>query len=272
MLRIFKQRWNRNAPCPSRQPHWKCSQLPPITNPSPSGSLPMYEALTAVRWSTRWWNGAARRGRTAGLARQAHCLSHHARIPAVFRAVLAGRPAAAAGNPRSRTDRLSLAQKGACPMTGWLIAGGILLLLAGLLFTPAVLHLTLQDNAPPVIRLSFLGIPLYRSDRKQSTAKRSAKHKRNEPKTNIFFQEKETETDRGRTPQSFRMVRLTARCSFEYPEGASPPHQTHSFPTRFYLYWRWQLGCGRMCGRIRQVEYRSLSLSGSAGNGLFRCL
>ena len=34
-------------------------------------------------------------------------------------------------------------------MTGWLIAGGILLLLAGLLFTPAVLHLTLQDNAPP---------------------------------------------------------------------------------------------------------------------------
>ena len=26
-------------------------------------------------------------------------------------------------------------------MTGWLIAGGILLLLAGLLFTPAVLHL-----------------------------------------------------------------------------------------------------------------------------------
>ena len=63
-------------------------------------------------------------------------------------------------------------------MTGWLIAGGILLLLAGLLFTPAVLHLTLQDNAPPVIRLSFLGIPLYRSDRKQSTAKRSAKHKK----------------------------------------------------------------------------------------------
>ena len=51
-------------------------------------------------------------------------------IPAVFRAVLAGRPATAAGNPRSRTDRLSLAQKGAYPMTGWLIAGGILLLLA----------------------------------------------------------------------------------------------------------------------------------------------
>ena len=67
-------------------------------------------------------------------------------------------------------------------MTGWLIAGGILLLLAGLLFTPAVLHLTLQDNAPPVIRLSFLGIPLYRSDRKQSTAKRSAKHKKKRTK------------------------------------------------------------------------------------------
>lgn len=69
-------------------------------------------------------------------------------------------------------------------MTGWLIAGGILLLLAGLLFTPAVLHLTLQDNAPPVIRLSFLGIPLYRSDRKQSTAKRSAKHKKKRTKRN----------------------------------------------------------------------------------------
>lgn len=156
-------------------------------------------------------------------------------------------------------------------MTGWLIAGGILLLLAGLLFTPAVLHLTLQDNAPPVIRLSFLGIPLYRSDRKQHAAKRSAKHKKKRTKkTNILFQEKET--DRGRTPQSFRMVRLAARCLLKYLQRASLPHQTHSFPTRFYLYWRWQLGCGRMCGRIRQVEHRTLSLSGSAGNGLFRCL
>ena len=87
-------------------------------------------------------------------------------------------------------------------MTGWLIAGGILLLLAGLLFTPAVLHLTLQDNAPPVIRLSFLGIPLYRSDRQAQ--------KETNQKTNILFQEKETETDRYRTPQSFRMVRLAA--------------------------------------------------------------
>ena len=67
-------------------------------------------------------------------------------------------------------------------MTGWLIAGGILLLLAGLLFTPAVLHLTLQDNAPPVIRLSFLGIPLYRSDRKQHAAKRSVQHKKKRTK------------------------------------------------------------------------------------------
>ena len=155
-------------------------------------------------------------------------------------------------------------------MTGWLIAGGILLLLAGLLFTPAVLHLTLQDNAPPVIRLSFFGLSLYRSDRKQHAAKRSAKHKKK--RTKKLFQEKETETDRCRKPQSFRMVRLAARCLRKYLQRASPPHQMHSFPTRFYLYWRWQLGCGRMCGRIRQVEYRTLSLSGSAGNGLFRCL
>lgn len=67
-------------------------------------------------------------------------------------------------------------------MTGWLIAGGILLLLAGLLFTPAVLHLTLQDNAPPMIRLSFFGLSLYRSDRKQHAAKRSAKHKKKRTK------------------------------------------------------------------------------------------
>ena len=152
-------------------------------------------------------------------------------------------------------------------MTGWLIAGGILLLLAGLLFTPAVLHLTLQDNAPPVIRLSFLGIPLYRSDRKQPTAKRSAKHKKKRTKKKPSSSHKKKQTD-----SSFQMVRLAARCLLKYLQRASPPHQMHSFPTRFYLYWRWQLGCGRMCGRIRQVEYRSLSLSGSAGNGLFRCL
>lgn len=79
-------------------------------------------------------------------------------------------------------------------MTGWLIAGGILLLLAGLLFTPAVLHLTLQDNAPPVIRLSFLGIPLYRSDRKQPTAKRSAKHK-TKKKSSSSHKKKQSDTE-----------------------------------------------------------------------------
>ena len=79
-------------------------------------------------------------------------------------------------------------------MTGWLIAGGILLL-AGLLFPPAVLHLTLQDNAPPVIRLSFLGIPLYRSDRKQSTAKRSAKHKKKRTKKKPSASHKKKQTD-----------------------------------------------------------------------------
>ena len=261
MLRIFKQRWNRNAPCPSRQPHWKCSRLPPITSPSPSGSLPMYEALTAVPSSTRWWN--------EGCSKRANGWTCPASpLPTAPRPHSCG----VLGCPRwtrSRTDRLSLAQKGACPMTGWLIAGGILLLLAGLLFTPAVLHLTLQDNAPPVIRLSFLGIPLYRSDRKQSTAKRSAKHKKKRTKKQTSSSKKKKQKQ---TEEERRMVRLAARCLLKYLQRASPPHQMHSFPTRFYLYWRWQLGCGRMCGRIRQVEYRTLSLSGSTGNGLFRCL
>lgn len=82
-------------------------------------------------------------------------------------------------------------------MTGWLIAGGILLLLAGLLFTPAVLHLTLQDNAPPVIRLSFFGLSLYRSDRKQHAAKRSAKHKKKRTKkqTSSSKKKKQKQTD-----------------------------------------------------------------------------
>lgn len=80
-------------------------------------------------------------------------------------------------------------------MTGWLIAGGILLLLAGLLFTPAVLHLTLQDNAPPVIRLSFLGIPLYRSDRKQHAARRSAKHKKKQTKKKSSSSHKKKQTN-----------------------------------------------------------------------------
>ena len=154
-------------------------------------------------------------------------------------------------------------------MTGWLIAGGILLLLAGLLFTPAVLHLTLQDNAPPVIRLSFLGIPLYRSDRKQHAAKRSAKHKKKRTKKQTSSskkkKQKQTEEERRSLSEWFDLLH-------DALQRASPPHQMHSFPTRFYLYWRWQLGCGSLCGRIRQVEHCTLSLSGSAGNGLFRCL
>ena len=95
-------------------------------------------------------------------------------------------------------------------MTGWLIAGGILLLLAGLLFTPAVLHLTLQDNAPPVIRLSFLGIPLYRSDRKQSTAKRSAKHKKKRTKKQTSSskkkKQKQTEEERRSLSEWFDLL------------------------------------------------------------------
>ena len=69
-------------------------------------------------------------------------------------------------------------------MTGWLIAGGILLLLAGLLFTPAVLHLTLQDNAPPMIRLSFFGLSLYRSakHKKKRTKKQTSSSKKKKQK------------------------------------------------------------------------------------------
>ena len=95
-------------------------------------------------------------------------------------------------------------------MTVWLIAGGSLLLLAGLLFTPAVLHLTLQDNAPPVIRLSFLGIPLYRSDRKQSTAKRSAKHKKKRTKKQTSSskkkKQKQTEDERRSLSEWFDLL------------------------------------------------------------------
>lgn len=70
-------------------------------------------------------------------------------------------------------------------MTGWLIAGMILFLLAGLLFTPAVLHLTVQDNALPVIRLSFLGIPLYRSGqaKPESPSRRSRSKKKRKQKS-----------------------------------------------------------------------------------------
>lgn len=100
-------------------------------------------------------------------------------------------------------------------MTGWLIAGGILLLLAGLLFTPAVLHLTLQDNAPPVIRLSFLGIPLYRSDRKQHAAKRSAKHKKKRTKkqTSSSKKKKQKQTEEERRSLSEWFDLLHDACS-----------------------------------------------------------
>ena len=130
-------------------------------------------------------------------------------------------------------------------MTGWLIAGGILLLLAGLLFTPAVLHLTLQDNAPPVIRLSFLGIPLYRSDRKQSTAKRSAKHKKKRTKKQTSSskkkKQKQTEEERRSLSEWFDLLhdalssirkglrRLTKRIRFRhvsiYIGGGVPVNQ-----------------------------------------------
>ena len=100
-------------------------------------------------------------------------------------------------------------------MTGWLIAGGILLLLAGLLFTPAVLHLTLQDNAPPVIRLSFLGIPLYRSDRKQPTAKRSVQHKKKRTKkqTSSSKKKKKKQTEEERRSLSEWFDLLHDACS-----------------------------------------------------------
>ena len=100
-------------------------------------------------------------------------------------------------------------------MTGWLIAGGILLLLAGLLFTPAVLHLTLQDNAPPVIRLSFFGLSLYRSDRKQHAAKRSAKHKKKRTKkqTSSSKKKKQKQTEEERRSLSEWFDLLHDACS-----------------------------------------------------------
>lgn len=70
-------------------------------------------------------------------------------------------------------------------MTGWLILFCILLLLAGILFVPAVLHVTLQADQTD-IRLSFLGIPLYRSDqkRKKKRKKKPSKKKKNKNNTN----------------------------------------------------------------------------------------
>ena len=62
-------------------------------------------------------------------------------------------------------------------MTGWLILLCILGLLAVVLFAPAVLHVTLQTDQT-YIRLSFLGIPLYRSDQQR---------KRKKTKTNSIF-------------------------------------------------------------------------------------
>ena len=95
-------------------------------------------------------------------------------------------------------------------MTGWLIAGGILLLLAGLLFTPAVLHLTLQDNAPPVIRLSFFVLSLYRADRKQHAAKRSVQHKKKRTKKQTSSskkkKQKQTDADRRRLSEWFDLL------------------------------------------------------------------
>ena len=48
-------------------------------------------------------------------------------------------------------------------MIGWLILSCILLLLAIVLFVPAVLHVTFQTEQTDV-RLSFLGIPIYHSE------------------------------------------------------------------------------------------------------------
>lgn len=65
-------------------------------------------------------------------------------------------------------------------MTGWLILLCILGLLAVVLFVPAVLHVTLQAEQTDV-RLSFLGIPIYRSDRqrkRKKTKKKPSKKKK----------------------------------------------------------------------------------------------
>jgi hypothetical protein len=62
-------------------------------------------------------------------------------------------------------------------MRGWYIFLLLLLLLAILLFTPAKLHVVCQTDGT-VFRLSFLGVPLYRSGRRK-TASSATKKKRN---------------------------------------------------------------------------------------------
>lgn len=67
-------------------------------------------------------------------------------------------------------------------MIGWLILSCILLLLAVVLFVPAVLHVTLQTEQTD-IRLSFLGIPLYRSDGQRKRKKRKKKPSKKKKET-----------------------------------------------------------------------------------------
>lgn len=61
-------------------------------------------------------------------------------------------------------------------MTGWMIFLCIAVFLALLLFSPAVLQVSYR-NKKTVIRVSFLGIPLYRSDRQKTKEKKQKKKK-----------------------------------------------------------------------------------------------
>lgn len=75
-------------------------------------------------------------------------------------------------------------------MTGWLILLCILGLLAIVLFIPVALHVTLQTEQTDV-RLSFLGIPIYRSDRQRKRKKKKSSKKKKEPSNKDKKKEKQ---------------------------------------------------------------------------------
>lgn len=75
-------------------------------------------------------------------------------------------------------------------MIGWLILSCILLLLAIVLFVPAVLHVTFQTEQTNV-RLSFLGIPIYHSDKQRKRKKTKKKTSKKKKETSKKSKKKE---------------------------------------------------------------------------------
>lgn len=62
-------------------------------------------------------------------------------------------------------------------MVGWLVTLGVILLLIGILLIPAVLQFVYDDlRERSFLRLSWLGIPLWRSDKPQKQKKHRKKH------------------------------------------------------------------------------------------------